>query len=278
VAFLLTPNTLQVCSLTGNTINPFAVRRRWGAGFAHQYCGAIASDLFYGLTKNGLYRTIGKDALAATDEFAQRVRSDLRRVKQGRGFVGADNGKKHVVVFSANARLGSGGGWQTEALPYNTETDAWSAPVFLGNGTDDFVVTSCATVGNDLFLTTATGEVWRWDDPESGLTLAGFVGFPFVTDNSRFMKTVRSAKLTGNANGEMKVYTELDEAGLKSNGAAPSFTLTDGGTGVAVHQDEWGMDTLCSSYAMRVGFSLPGGAEIFESLETDHIVHEGFSK
>jgi hypothetical protein len=278
VAFLLTPNTLQVCSLTGNTVNPFAVRRQWGAGFAHQYSGCIANDLFYGLTKRGLYRTLGKDAYAASDVFALRVRPDLQGIQPGRSFIGSDTGKKHVVVFWSNARLGGGGGWQTKAIVYNTETDAWSAPVYLGNGTTDFIVTSCATIGNDLFFTTASGEVWRWDDELSGLTLAGFVGFPFVTDNSRFYKTARSAKLTGNANGVMKVYTELDETGLKTDGAAPSFTLTDGGTGQTVHQDEWGMDTLCSSYAMRVSFSLPSGAKIFDALETEHIQHEGWSR
>src|SRR5262245_5339224 len=278
VAFLLTPNTLQACSLTGNAVNPFAIRQVWGSGFAHQYSGVIANDLFYGLTKRGLYRTIGKDALAASDVFAQRVRPDLQAIVPGRSCIGSDTGKKHVVVFHANARLGGGGGWQTMALPYNTETDAWSAPAFLGNGTADFVVTSCATINNDLYFTTADGFVWRWDDPEAGLTLAGFVGFPFVTDNSRFYKTVRSAKLTGNANGSMKIYTELDEAGLKSDAVAPSFPLSDGGIGVTVHQDEWGMDTLCSSYAMRVGFSLPSGARIFDALETDHIQHEGWSR
>jgi hypothetical protein len=279
VAFLLTPNTLQVCSLTGNTINPFAIRRRWGAGFAHQYCGVIANDLFYGLTKTGLYRTIGKDAFAATGEFAMRVRPDFRGIKPGRGFVGSDTGKKHVVVFVSNARLGSGGGWQTKALVYNTETDAWSAPAYLGNGTADFVVTNCATVGNDLYFTTADGFVWRWDDPDAGLTLVGFVGFPFVADNARWYKTVRSAKLTGNANGELAIYTELDEDGLKSGGGdAPTFPLSGGGTGVAVHQDEWDPSLLCSSYALRASFELPGGAEIFESLEADHIVHEGWSK
>lgn len=278
VAFLMTPNTLQICSLTGNAVNPFAVRGEWTAGFAHQYNGVIAGDLFYGLTKSGLYRTIGKDALAATDIFAQTVRPDLRDIPPGRGFVGSDTGKKHVVVFQSNARLGAGGGWQTKALVYNTEMDTWSAPCFLGNGTDDFIVTSCATIGNDLFFTTATGQVWRWDDETAGLTFAGFVGFPFVTDNSRYYKTFRSAKLTGNANGEMKVYTELDEDGLRGDGLAPSVALSDGGTGKAVHQAEWAPNVLCSSYAMRVGFNLPGGAEIFDSLETDHLAHEGWSR
>jgi hypothetical protein len=205
------------------------------------------------------------------------VRPDFRGIKPGRGLVGSDAGKKHVVVFFSNARLGAGGGWQTKALVYNTETDAWSAPVFLGNGTADFTVTSCATINNDLYFTTADGIVWRWDDPESGLTLAGFVGFPFVSDQARFQKTVRSAKLTGNANGELKIYTELDENGLRGDGPAPSFPLA-GGTGVAEHQDEWDPGLLCSSYAMRASFTLPGGQEIFESLETEHIVHEGFSK
>jgi len=278
LAFLLTPNTLQACSLTGNAVNPFAVRKVWGAGFAHQYSGVIANDLFYGLTKRGLYRTIGKDALAASDVFAQRVRPDLQAIVPGRSCIGSDTGKKQVVVFWSNARLASGGGWQTKAMVYNTETDAWSAPCYLGDGVTDFTVTSCASVGNDLFFTTADGFVWRWDDPGAGLTLAGFVGFPFVTDESRFYKTVRSAKLTGNANGSMKIYTELDEAGLKSDAAAPSFALTDGGTGQTVHQDEWAPATVCSSYAIRVGFSLPGGARIFDALETEHIVHEGWSR
>jgi hypothetical protein len=278
VAFLLTPNSLQACSLTGNTTNPFAVRQVWGAGFAHQYSGCIANDLFYGLTKRGLYRTLGKDALGASDQFARRVRPDLQAIQPGRSFIGSDTGKKHVVVFWSNARLGAGGGWQTKAMLYNTETDVWSAPEYLGNGTTDFTVTATATVGNDLFFTTSDGLVWRWDDPESGLTLSGYVGFPFVADNPRFFKTLRSAKLTGNANGELKIFTDLDEAGLKSDGDAPAFPLVKGGTGATVHEDEWAPNTLCNSYAMRVGFTLPGGQKIFDALETDHIQHGGFSR
>jgi hypothetical protein len=278
VAYLMTPNSLQVVSLTGNSINPFAIRKQWGAGFAHQYCGVVHNDLFYGLTKRGLFRTIGKDADQATDDFARAVRPELQAIAPGRSFIGSDIGKKQVVVFWSNARQGAGGGWQTKAMVYNTEQGAWSAPAWLGDGTTDFIVTSCATIGNDLYVTTADGAVWRWDDEASGLTIAGFLGFPFVAGDSRFLKTVRSSKLTGNANGELRIYTQLDQVGLVNGAAAPAFALPGGGTGQSIEHPEWGMNTLCNSFAMRLSFSLPAGAPVFDALEVEYLEHEGFSQ
>jgi hypothetical protein len=278
VAYLLTPNSLQVCSLTGNSINPFAIRKAWASGFAHQYSGVVANDLFYGLTKRGLYRTIGKDAADATDAFAQYVRPDLQAIAPGRSFIGSDVGKKQVVIFWSNARQATGGGWQTKALVYNTEQESWSAPCWLGDGTTDFTVTSCATIGNELYVTTADGAVWRWDDENSGMTLAGFVAFPFVAGDGRFKKTVRSSKLTGNANGELRVYTQLDQVGLVNGTSAPAFPLPGGGTGQTIQHPEWKMNTTCNSFAMRLTFILPAGAPVFDALEVEYLEHPGFSQ
>jgi hypothetical protein len=60
--------------------------------------------------------------------------------------------------------------------------------------------------------------------------------------------------------------------------AGGNIATLAGGSGAPAHQDEWDPGLLCSSYAIRASFNLPGGQEIFESLETDHIVHEGWSK
>lgn len=273
VAFLMTPNTMQVASLSGNQIAPFAVRSYWVYGFEHQFNGCVAHDRFYATTKKGLHRTVNESTYEAVDDFSWAVRGDFESLDLAREFVGYDPSKEHVVVFHANHQQGSGGGWQTKAWAFNLKTDQWNPPVILGNGTDDFIVTSCRTVAGALYYTTADGKVWQWD--EGGQTLSGYLGFCFMAESPQFLKTVRMAKLTGNANTALKIYKDLDAAGLRAGSAAPSKTLAGGG-GLSAHQAVWLMNTLCRSFALRVEFSLTDKVNVFDQLECEYQLHPGF--
>lgn len=276
VAMLLTPNTLQVASLTGSDINPFAIRQEWNNGFAHQFSGCMAGDLFYGFTKKGFYRTLGKDTFAPDDTFAEAYRIELQQVVAARAFVGFDPASKQVVLFESNAQVGAGSGWQTKARSFNTESGYWNTPCILGDGTTDFTVTSCANINGELWFTTSDGKTYKWE--AGAQTITGFLGFPFNVDDSAHQKTLRSAKLTGNANKKIKVYKDLDINGLRSGGSAPEFTLTAGGGGESVHHRVWLQSILCRSYAYRVEFELTNKAQILDALEVDYVQHEGFQK
>lgn len=276
VAFVQTPNTMQVLSLTGSTINPFAIRAAWFNGFAHQFSGVVAGEMFYGLTDQGLYRTLGKDNYAPDDSFAAKVKSDFANLVRERVFLGFDPINKLVVVFWSNAQQGAGSGWQTLAWSFNVEQGHWNTPVVMGDGTTDFTVTSCASVGGKLLFATSDGKTYRWDF--GGATQAGYLAFPFAEDASQHLKTVRRVKLIGNANGKLRLYKNLDVTGLRSGASAAEKTLTQGGTGQSVEHTIWQPVVQGTSFALRVDFSLPGRAPVFDQADVEFAQHGGFVK
>ncbi len=271
VAFLMTPNTMQVASLSGNQIAPLVVRKHWEYGFLHQFNGCVAHDQFIGLTNNGLHRTANENNFVPVDDFSVPVRSDLRETKLARSFVGYDPAREHIVVFHANDRL-NGDYWQTKAWSYNLKTRTWNPPAYLGSGAD-FTVTSCRTVGGILYYTTAEGDVYRWD--EGAQTIAGYLGTCFNAEAPHFRKTVRSAKATGNLSG-LKLYTDLNVTGLRAGASAPSHTLT--ASGASTHQTVWLLNTQCYSFAYRLEFSGSNKARVFDQLEAEYLLHAGFRK
>lgn len=276
VGFVMTPNTMQVLSLTGASINPFAIRQMWNAGFSHQFSGCVAGDLFYGFTRKGMMRTLGRDNYAPDDLFAVPVKSEFASIVRARQFTGYDPAGRMVVIFWSNAQQGGGNGWQTLAWSFNTELGHWNTPVLLGDGTTDFIVTSCANIGGELFFSTQAGAVYRWDS--GGGTIAGYLGFPFAASESKHLKTVRDIKLTGNANSKLRIYRNLNETALRAGSAAPEKVLTEGGTGASVSHRVWQANIQCNSFAARVDFSLPGRAPVLDQLEVEYIQHGGFSK
>lgn len=276
VAFVQTPNTMQVLSLTGSTVNPFAIRAAWFTGFSHQFSGVVAGEMFYGITDQGLYRTLGKDNYAPADSFAAGVKSDFAALIRERVFLGGDPINKLVVVFWSNARQGSGGGWQTLAWSFNYEQGHWNTPVVLGDGASDFIVTSCSAVGGRLFFTTSDGKVYRWDF--GGATQAGYLAFPFAEGTSQHLMTVRYVKLVGNANGKLRIYKNLDVTGLRAGAATAEKALTQGGTGQSVEHSIWQPVVQCNSFALRVDFSLPGKAPVYDYAQVEFEQHGGFVK
>lgn len=276
VAFVLTPNTMQVLSLTGGSVNPFAIRSAWRNGFSHQYSGVIAGEMFYGFTNQGLYRTLGRDNYAPDDSFAAPVKSDFVGLVRERVLLGYDPTGKMLVVFWANAQQGTGGGWQTLAWSFNTELGHWNPPAVLGDGTTDLTVTGCATVGGRLLFVASDGATHQWD--AGGATQAGYLAFPFVEDAAQHQRTVRELKLTGNANGKLRVYKNLDVVGLRAGSTAPENALTQGGTGQSVEHSVWLPAILCNSFAARVDFNLPGKAPVLDQLVVVFDQHGGFVK
>ena len=267
--------------MISGSVNPFAIRAAWRNGFSHQCSGVVAGEMFYGFTDQGLYRTLGKDNYAPDDSFAAPMKSDFTGIVRERVLLGFDPAGKLLVVFWSNAQQGAGGGWQTLAWSFNTELRHWNPHTVLGNGTDDFTVTDCATIGSKLLFVTGDGGTYRWDSEGNlmgGTTLAGHLAFPFAASDTEHLKTVRRAKLTGNANGKLRIYKNLDAVGLKAGSAAPEVTLTQGGTGQSVSHRVWQPDVACNSFAFRVDFLLPGKAPVFDQLEVKFNQHGGFVK
>lgn len=278
VAFLMTPNTLQVQTQTGNRLAPFNISPEWEFGFEHQFNGAMLFDYFYGLTKKGLYRTLERSSSAPVDVFALPVAYDLSNVVSARGFLAPDIAGQQLVVFWSNARMGAGGKWQTLAWTYKPNqggSGTWSTPLVLGDGaTADFIVTSAANVGGQCYFTTSDGALYRWETGSQ--TFSGFLGSPFVMDNTAQQKIVQSAKLTGNGSGKLRCYTNLDVVGLRSGASVPAQRdLSGGDLGESVHHPEWKMNTNCRSFALRRDFTLPARAIIQDQLEVEYQQYGG---
>jgi hypothetical protein len=271
VAFLMTPNTMQVASLSGSQVAPLVVRKYWEYGFLHQFNATVAHDQFIAMTDNGLHRTADGNSFTPVDDFSVPVRSDLRDTKLARCFVGYDPSREHIVVFHANDRLNNTY-WQTKAWSYNLKTRTWNPPAYLGSGSD-FTVTSCRTVGGKLYYTTADGKIYRWDE---GLqTLTGYLGPPFSAEAAHFQRTVRSAKVTGNLSA-LKLYQDLNATGLRTGATAPTKTFTP--TGASTHQPIWLQNTQCYSFTYRMEFSASNKARVFDQLEVEYVLHTGFRK
>lgn len=277
VAFVQTPNTMQVLSLTGSTINPFAIRAAWFTGFSHQFSGVIAGEMFYGFTDQGLYRTLSKDNYAPDDDFAAKVKSDFASIVREREFTGFDPINKLVVVLWSNAQQGGGGAWQTLAWSFNTEQGHWNTPVVLGDGDTDFTVTSCATIAGKLYFTTADGKLYRWDFGSEARN--GYLAFPFVVGADQHLKTVRRVKLVANANHKMRLYRNLDVTGLRAGGSAAEVILTQGNVGYSVEHTVWQPAVQGNSFALRVDFfQLAGRQPVFDQAEVEFTQHGGFVK
>jgi len=246
-AFLTSENTLQVLLVNKNTAaaNPIDIRPSWQYGFEHYASAVMAEGDFYGHTGGTLARAVGSSDQREV-RFSTRVRSILKLFKPGRTFVGWDPYGKYVVVIHSQHGQQSGK-WYSIGLSYQVEDDAWSPTVRLGDTSADFIVCGRATVGGRLYLVTTDGKTWRWDD--GTVSQSGWVATPFFDFGSTdLQKTARRVITNGSANGQVRLYRDRDETGLKAGAAAPSKALSGSRT-------LWKSNVRGKNHAVRVDFT-----------------------
>lgn len=261
--FALSNNRLHIGTLVGSDRKRLVTRPFWSSGFWHQYNGCLVDDTFYGFTGDRLART--RTDREADSEFSTRVKSELETYVPQRTFTGHDPRNGWVVLFHSNHRQ-ENGFWITRAIAFNHKTGKWTCPIELIGSGADFTVTSCATVGSELWYATQDGKVWKWD--AGGGTINGFIAPIFQDGGSAlWLKTARRVQVTGKFNGTLSLYKDYNKTALiAGSGSPPTFTITNGSF-VEQHAPIWKPDFKGKSIALRMAFSMPANTTILDAAE-----------
>jgi len=281
VCYFTSANYLNVGRFTDSAVSPLITIPFGLAGFLHQYSGCVAYDYFYGLAGDNFIRTT--DGRNIESDFSLPVWPDLANIDNARAFVAFDPKNSWVVIFQANAVLAAGGKWQTKAWSFNVRTGNWNTPVLLGDGaTADFTVCGVATVNERLYFVTTDGKAYEWD--RGGTSLSGYVAVGFDDfGGAEFTKLIRRVKLSGLYAGTINLYYDLDYYHLIPGLVAPlvpypspsSRTLSNLSL-VAKHFPVWKLNRHFHSIAFRVDFSAPANFRLFEGLDLDVALRDGF--
>lgn len=275
--FTLTPSTVQVALLTQSSREPLALYPFIQSGCVHQYNACLGSDIFVVFTDGRLFAFA--DQSLAQDPVLFRLAEDVAALLQdlpaARVFIGFDPAYNHFVVFCSNYRLGAGGGWQSMALSFDVRLGRTNTPVILGDGTTDFTVTGCATIGNHLEFITSAGAIWRWEKGSG--TVTGFLASPFTNWGTNMARTtVRKVVVVGRINGSVGLVKDLDETTVTMTtlSGVPIKTLSNG-TYVRKRFQVWSPNYQGNTVAVRADFSVESGTRIIESVEVGAVKRQG---
>ncbi|HEX5085361.1 MAG TPA: hypothetical protein VFY40_25260, partial [Blastocatellia bacterium] len=151
--FLMTPNSLQIATLSNLPYAPITTRPFWKRGFHNPYSLVFVNGRLYGWTHNGPTRS-AFDGEPGSEEF--EFGADVREITEG-----WDDGKVYVAhapldelvcyVHSAD-RLNADGWWTTLILPYSLPHEMWMPPIELSSPTADMVISGVATVKNRFYF------------------------------------------------------------------------------------------------------------------------------
>lgn len=274
--YFLSANHLHIGRRSGNDKTPLFTLPFGHSGFFHQYSACTFEDSFFGLTGDRLVWVSENEGERNT--YSEKVRSDLSRLSNPRSFVGYDGKNGWVVIFHSNDSLGAGGKWLTKCMIFNVRTQRWMTPAYYGDGTTtDFTVCSVATVGQQLYLATTDGRIWRWDDGQQLLT--GFLALNFDDwGNAKMLKTIRRVKVNGGIHGQVQLYRDRAWTALQAgSNDPPSFTLDNPTPAPAarqpIHHRIWRPSFKCYSSALRFPFEAQG-TRLLDSVEVTAFVRD----
>lgn len=275
--FFLSANHLHVGQRSANDLNPLLVYSYGHTGYKHRWSGVVANDVFYGLTGDGLIRTIDGENMDNT--FCPPVKDDLAHVNNALAFVGHDPKGKMVVVFENYARQGSGGKWQVKAHSLNIEYNPprWNTPAILGDGsTADFLVTGVATVGEVLWFVTSDGTVYEWDNGTQ--TIVGYLCSNFdASGAARYRDTARFVKVSGGINGSLRLFRNLQLAEMQANNPTAGSVVKQlpNPSYKQKHQRICKFNWQGESFAVRFDFSMPGNKPLIDTYEIGTVTRDG---
>lgn len=203
--FVLCENSLQQIILTTVDEEPIAFRSLWNSGFRNPYNLALFKDYLYGFTTNGITRSVaGGDSLSTELEFAIDVADYVKDWDCGKVVVGFCPKNKAMCFFHPfydkdNSK------YYTICLPFFPEKGVWNPPIKISPETaNDFIVTSCATIGNSLYLqaggydqsSTYSTSTYEFDGGDPMIKTA-FLGFSFRNQGtSSILKRLKDFQAT----------------------------------------------------------------------------------
>lgn len=270
-------NSIQYATLTKSASEPLSLLPFLPTGILHQYQMVIGADvcvIFTGGRLVGVYDQVTLQESPLLYQLSQRLTPILEIIPEARALLGFDPKRNLFVLFVSNAEQGTGGGWRTRALSFDIKTGRANTPVYLGNGTDDFTVTGCATIRNVLEFVTSDGKTWAWDEGSGDVT--GHLATPYSAYGSRKdYVTMRSVAVTGPMSGSVRVLSSsadtINNALLEQEAAptgVPSRLLTNLSYLRKVFL-AWMLNRKAKAHAVRLDFTVPGGNDLVEAVELD---------
>lgn len=270
-------NSIQYATLTKSTSEPLSLLPFLPTGILHQYQMVIGADvcvIFTGGRLVGVYDQVTLQESPLLYQLSQRLTPYLQDVPEARALLGFDPKRNLFVQFVANAEQGAGGGWRTMALSFDIKTGRANTPVYLGNGTDDFTVTGCATIRNGLEFVTSDGKTWAWDEGTGNVT--GHLASAHSAYGSRQdFVTMRQIAVTGKLDGRVSVLSSnadtIDNALLEQEAVptgVPSRLLTNLSYLRKVFL-AWMLNRKAKAHAVRIDFTVPGGNKLIEAVEIE---------
>lgn len=216
--YLMTPNTLETITFTGNPDDPFLPRIIHQPGFASAQCGTVYKNQFYGYVNRPI-RTMNGDVDAT---FGTPVLTSMASWNAANTVVAVDTKNEAVLYCNYD------GSSTTTVIPYLVQMGIWNPPfTFTGQ------VTDYAVVNGTTYLIVLTGGNYRVYTWEGGTGAAA----PYIA--TQFYATPDRAKIkgivfTGNAD-TMRFYW------VQSQQAA-NFDVSD----VAQAQDSYLIQNISS--------------------------------
>lgn len=188
--FLMTPNTLEVVSFTGDENVPYLVRVLHQPGFASATCGTIYENRFYGYINRPVRSVTGADM---DTMFGTAVLSDMQGWTASRTVVAADTKNEAVLYCNYD------GSATTTVVPYLTQLGVWNPPFSITGQVTDYAIVNGIT-----YLIVLTGGNYRVYTWEGGTGAASpYVATQFRAFPDRYK--LKGIVFTGNAS-IMRMY------------------------------------------------------------------------
>lgn len=251
--FLMTPNTLETVSFTGNDTVPYLVRVLHRPGFAAAACGAVYKNQFYGYV-NRPVRTVGDDIDAM---FGTPVLSDMQSWTASRVVVAIDTKNEAVLYCHYD------GSSTTTVIPYNVQLGIWNPPFrFSGQ------VTDYAVVNGTTYLMVLTGGNYRAYTWEGGTGAANpYIASQFHSAADRYK--LKGIVFTGNATTCYVYAIQPGDTGdpdvTSTAGAADSFLIQSVSLYRSLKEIKFN-SVAARAFALRIDFTLSGTSGKLDQL------------
>src|SRR6185369_3728872 len=145
-------NSLQTAILTGITNAPITCRSFWDIGFRNPFNMMFFKDYGFGMSTQGLFRSIGVGDTSDIDfQFSNPVDDFVTDWICSHELTNYDPKNKAICFFFSGRELQSGY-WVTMVLPYLPTQGIWNPPMLLKKANTDFIVSGTAVVGQALYF------------------------------------------------------------------------------------------------------------------------------
>lgn len=243
--FLMTTNTLETVTFTGNDTEPYKIRAYDGlAGFRSPKNGVVYKNRFYGYSQRP-FRTVTDSDIDV--EFAQAVADSMVTWDGSKVVVMFDPQKEAVLYCHFVAAIPPATEGITTCIPYMAQIDKWGPPIEITGQ-----ITDAAISNGQLYVTIVTSSGnYRVNTWEGGTGLADpYIDTQFINYPDRYR--VKGFVFTGRADA-------LTAFGSSPSGPSTSFYPLTLGPGTNAYEEVFANLPPSRALAMRISFTAGAG-------------------